>query len=304
MHDVAVARREPGVHMRTEQVHMDAARAAFILRNERWARQRLIRPSHIRTLLAAFRRGEIPDMVIQFCQTPDGRRYLVDGQHRLSMLVEADGQVAVLEITYYVEDEDEIELRYLAIDRQSRRTPEDMLLAAGLVQDSALPPTTVKRISRAALIVHANFASDYQRVGLSLIARRDAALKYMVAGEMFAAHLEGANTEISKRLWRASVASVGIATVSHVLDGRAGSFWQGIARDDGLPNDDPRKVLLTWLRANTVGQRGSDLGYTRYVVRAWNAWYEARTLSKLQGPRTGEGRPAPTPILGTPYRVG
>lgn len=304
MHDVAASHRETGVRMRTEQVRIDAKRAAFILLNERWPRQRQIRPSHIRTLLEAYRHGEIPDMVIQFCRTPDGRRYLVDGQHRLTMLAEADGDIDVLEITYLVEDQDEIERRYLAIDRQSRRTPEDMLLAAGLMESSTLPPTTVKRIARAALIVHANFASDYKRVGLSLIARRDAADRFLGAGEIFAALLEGATAEVSSKLWRASVAAVGIATVSHVNDESASGFWEGIARDDGLLADDPRKALLNWLRANPVAQRGSELEYSRYVVRAWNAWYEGRQLSKLQGPRTSAGRPAPTPILGTPYRIG
>lgn len=290
--------------VRTEQVTVDAVRAQEILRTETWARQRPLRLTHVRTLLTAYRAGEVTDFVLIFCQTPDGQRHLIDGQHRLHMLVEADGVVSALEITYLVADEEEIERRYLSIDRHSRRTPEDMLIAAGLLERSTYPSTTVKRISRAALIVYSNFGADYKRIGLSLLARREATEQWLGAGELFAEMLQGATMEVSKRLWRSSVAAVGLATVNHVFDGRAQAFWQGIARDEGLLADDPRKALLSWLRGNSVAARGSEMEYARYVARAWNAWYEGRQLSKLQGPRSGPGRPPPTPIMGTPYRVG
>jgi hypothetical protein len=70
-----------------------------------------------------------------------------------------------------------------------------------------------------------------------------------------------------------------------------------------LAADDPRYVLLNWLRGNISaaarGRQGMpEITYCLYVAGAWNAFFEGRTLKllKISDPQ------APVRLSGTRYQ--
>ena len=271
--------------------------AQHILSNQMWALQRDIRPSHVAYLVSVIETGEMRKMSMEFAELPDGHRWLVDGQHRLRALIEANISLPCAVTVTKCQDEDAVGRLYLTIDRQTTRDARDGFRALGLQSESHVSPTTLARIGRAALIADLRFSCSYRQSpnAKSLIARTETLRRWLPEGQRYAKHLEGSTAEVGRLLWRAAVAAVGLVTLRE--SAYADDFWSRMAAEDALNRDDPRARLLAWLRANRVSRIGSEIVYAKHVAAAWNAYLEGRTLKllKLSDPSS------PVKIVGTTY---
>lgn len=271
------------------------ARAQEILSMLNFERQRAIRPKHVEYLVSVIESGELTDLSLIFVELPDGRRILVDGQHRLTALIVSGRTMAASVTVHRVADEDEIALRYAKIDRQGTRTPQDMLHAFGVDQESGLSKTVLNRISAAVALVSSGFSKTAQTQTKSLIQRTRAVEEWIGEGKVYAGYLSGTPMEVTRLLWRAPVASVALATIRFQPD-ISELFWRSIAGEEPLERTDPRARLLAYLRVNRVSTVGQYV-YCRHVAAAWNACYEGRKLERLQI----KDPSLPVRILGTPY---
>ena len=282
-------------HLRTHVRIVTPAQAREILEHQNWSRQRDLRRSHVTYLVSCIERGELTELSLIFAEMPSGQKLLVDGQHRLTALVQTDKTLPATVTIHRVNDEHDLARLYAKIDRQSTRTPEAILRAFGIEDQANVSPTILKRIGRAVPILEAGFAPTY-RQNKSLIARSEAVEKWLPYGELYASYVEGATSEVGRLLWRAPVAAVGIATARY-QPSTAEQFWSVMAQEDGLVRTDPRARLLAWLRSHRIGATG-EIIYARHVAGAWNAAFEGRSLERLmlRDPSTAIW------ILGTPFK--
>jgi hypothetical protein len=90
---------------------------------------------------------------------------------------------------------------------------------------------------------------------------------------------------------RAAVIACALLTLRYQPE-KASEFWSGIAADDGLRRDDPRKRLLVWLGLH----REKPAMTARAFAVAWRAWIEGRDLELIRFKST-----SPIKIEGVPH---
>lgn len=285
--------------LRSHVTRITSQRAQEILTTQNYSRQRDLRPSHVAYLVEAIRRGELNTLSLVFAEGIGGRRVLVDGQHRLTALVQTGYSLPATITTHRVLDDHDLARLYAKIDRQSTRTPQAILRAYGIEERSPLSSTILQRLAQGVSIVDSDFARDYRARSKSLIQRAEATERWLPYGEQYAAMMSGASDEVGRLLWRAAVVAVGLATIRYQAE-MAEEFWAGAAQEDGLARNDARARLLAWLRAHRVAAVRGDINYSRHVAGAWNAYFEGRTLERLQI----KDQAATVRILGTPYGRG
>jgi len=97
--------------------------------------------------------------------------------------------------------------------------------------------------------------------------------------ERFFALTTDAVPQVKTALHRQPVVAVALMTLMYQPE-RAEQFWQGLAMDDGLSRNDPRKALLEKLRSQEGAH--SVPAQLHAVAAGWNAFYEGRKLKAIQ----------------------
>lgn len=281
-------------HLRTYSLLLTPLRAQFIIDHQMWPRQRLVRPAHVSYLASAIELGEMTTISLIFAELPDQRRYLIDGQHRLHALLQANTTLPCSVAVHKVADEDAVSRLYLTIDRQATRTALDGIRAFGIGGDLNTSPTILNRIGRGVTLAETGF-SRTSRQNKSLIWRTNAVQNWLPEGLRYAEHLAGVPHETQRLLWRGPVVAVAVVTLRH--SSFADEFWSRAASGEMLTADDPRSRLMVWLRSHRVADLGNEVVYARHVAVCWNAFVEGRMLKivKVQDPS------APIRLVGTPY---
>ena len=268
--------------------------ARSILNTRNWSRQRPLRRQHVAYLVDCINLGELTTLSLMYGELPDGQLVLVDGQHRLDALSRTAMTLPAVVTSIAVADDDAIARLFATIDRQSTRTPADMLRASGLEERSGVSVTVLRDISSAAGMAQSGFSQNYRPVR-SMIQRTQATEEWLPEGREYHGCLEGGDGLVVSYLWRMPVAAVGLATLRHQPE-RAVDFWHGAAQEDGLSRNDPRAQLVKWLRAHRSNSHGTFI-YARYVAAAWNAFFERREIERVQVSDAS----GPMRLFGTPY---
>jgi hypothetical protein len=301
----AIARQVPNHRIET----IDPETAKHWLLEYNFGRQRNIRRKWVSYLAEQMRLGRFRrETSIEFTKTPDGRLELIDGQHRLSAVVESGIAQPFLIHVITLDAQEDAALLYGTTDAHTPRTQEDYLQFAGIPQQLGLSRRQTRSIARAVGFMKNGFmlprSTEQDRVIVRSIIE-DWALEGVEAFKM----VKGKSNTI-QRIWeRSAILSVILVTLRHA-EADAKEFWSAVAADDGLRRVDPRKVCYEALMTMTSRADGKvDRQTTRivtphYQARAvagcWNRWVNNDPPSSST-PKVFDDT-APIKILKTPFK--
>lgn len=254
--------------------------------------QRSLRDHHVLLLAQEMENGTfIPHSSIVFAEL-NGTEYLIDGQHRLKAITLHNQPIKMPVLKRIAKSMRQVQDWYSSIDQGLRRTARDAIRAQNIPQELDISERHAGRLSGAVKLIATGFsdvtAKNATLSGATLNkaarvrARSNAAVSellraWAVEGRTYFNLLHGGEPTNMYLFERAPVIACGLLTIRYVPE-RAVEFWQGIARDDGLSKDDPRKRFLVFLRDKKERPPGVARGFSP----AWRAFLEGRSLDLLR----------------------
>jgi len=220
----------------------------------------------------------------------EGKKYLIDGQHRLLAVVECglSQRFTLLEVP--VSTREELDYRYAQTDRGKARTVTDQYRSLSLPQEFGLTETQTNALGSAVMFIRGDFVRSSNK-GVSLEDKLTLMREYAIYAGYFYEVTAGAIREISHTLTRQSTLAVALITYRYSAErfgiAKVDSFWQAVATDDGLQVGDPRKVAHRHLlRVGMVGgavnsryaERIPASESARYLAHCFNAFVEDRAI--------------------------
>lgn len=271
--------------------------AAMVLENENFARQRPVRPFHVKFLVGLMRSGEFQPSEIKFAVTPDDRRHLINGQHRLHAIVEAGLSQTLLCTMVPAHDNEHLAQLYSAEDRILGRTVFDTFNAFGLAEELNLGRTLAGRCGAAVNMILAGFNALVARGQRSDLKRALAIREWSPELKIWQSIVGTPNGPIG-RMNNSAVIAVGIVTLRYQRE-IAEPFWRTVRANDGLHRGTPERTLVDHITVTMMSGGGSEKLYVkaRYIANCWNAHFEGRPLQRARPSDTAK----PIRIAGTPY---
>jgi hypothetical protein len=233
---------------------------------------------------------------IFICVLPNGHRLIVNGNHTLEAIIATGVTVPLTIIEKQVATLEEAARVYAVLDLQKTRTWGDTLRATGFAED--LPLAAHVNAGLGLIMGNFGYAQRDARSAQSRNARLQLLPDYIQSARMVAAVVEGAPASSARVVKRAAVMAVALYTTKF-QPSAAEEFWGGMAKDDGLKANDPRKALLRYAANNPSAGHGARMLLCKASMAAWNASFEGRTLEYCK-PNSMEG----VKILGTPLHRG
>lgn len=279
--------------------------AKQILKELNFPGQRPIYSSRVYGKSLAIITGEwIESFPIDFAVLPDGRIWLLDGQHRLTAISEQQSTVLVTIRLLAVDSEKEAKKLYAGYDQSdSVRTTKQILDAVGVAKELGISERLARSIYEAAPILLNNMepivGSSNVRLHPDVFIkqkRMEAIPAWVKEAKEFDEITSPAAAALKAKIKTQGPLAVGLYTLRH-QPARAREFWGGMAKNDGLRRHDPRGTLI-----QDYLTRGANTGSIRQRVQqtalAWNAFCEGRDLKII---KCIEG--AQITIWGTPVKA-
>jgi hypothetical protein len=286
-------------------VKMAPGTAKRILEELNFQGQRKVESGRVYGHAYAIRTGEwMDDYPIHFAALPDGRIWLVDGQHRLSAISEQQSPVGVVIRLVEVDSEKEARKFYSGFDqKQSTRTNTQIIAAVDIAKDIGLSNRMTRAVFEAAPlllnnleVLHGSASVKSNPEFFLQQARMKVVTDWANEAKTYSGITEVARRGLYERLKKTGPVAVGLYTLRYQL-AKAKEFWTGVANDDGLRKGDPRKTLI-----NDLEERGLRTGSVRQRVQqsslAWNAFCEGRDLKVIKCVTD-----APIVLWGTPLKA-
>lgn len=269
-------------------------RALNLLNDFAYPYQRKTKKEVIRRYASQMRSGLFlggTTIVVAECE---GRSYLIDGQHRLHAVVESESPTEFVIVTHLVENMIDLARMYAHIDIGSVRTTSDMYHAYNLPEQYNLTQTELRSLGAAVLIIRSNMrrSSDQDVTRDERLRLVDLYLPYMQQYRVIRA---GVNKYMERPSLRSSVVSVVLlslrfSAVNHHQ--KTMEFWDGVLKDDGLAQADPRKWAYNHISKTTLGSKSNtklglqsvSVNYqVRYIARCFDRFVDGDTYS--MGPK-------------------
>lgn len=262
-------------------VMVTGADAAHLRKTCHYARQRAISDRNLRRLSAELvARRFIDGTPVFFCRLPDGRLFIVNGNHTLESIAATGIAQRLVFIILDVQSEEEVARIYGTMDVHKARTWADALRAVGMADEV----TNASRVMPALGVILARFENVQSNVELSSSRgiRFDLMKHYADEAAMIQGALSGAPAQNQRAIHRAAIMAVALECFKY-QPAHALEFWRGMAQDDGLAKNDPRKALLRWIQNNPVnnGQAGWP-AQSRAAAHAWAAHCKGEALTIIR----------------------
>lgn len=276
-------------NLRVELTSCDAAMAAKLRTEAHYERQRPIAENHVFRLANEIENGHfIEGTQIHICEL--GRKQaVVNGNHTLEAIMTGDTPVVLSFLYTKVKDEEEIARIYANHDIGKARNWAAAIKAAGMFDEMDANQQFISAYGSALMPILSNFqhlsgnrnpASVTAKLSRDL--RIDAMREYRPYAELYHLAVRQGRQRLQSALRRQAVFAVGLETFK-AQPSIAVEFWEGIAKDDGLRKNDPRKLLMDDLLDRVAA--GQQKGYqARIVACAWNAFFEGREVNYLRVP--------------------
>jgi hypothetical protein len=265
------------VNVQAEVNTITSDRAAAILENQQFDRQRRLKPRAISQYKSAMKANEfLPGTQIIFAQLAD-QMILVDGQHRLYSQVSLNTDIDYMIAVYEVENKEDIENLYSKLDQGARRTMIDRLDALGVnEQFDKIPRMILTKLNQAAPYIENRFIdmklkdfanySPQKRIKIITSVEQGA----IAWSEKLNEHNEPA---IRKVLSRPIVTGLGVYTYQFAPD-IADKFWVPIMKMATDSNDESgcpvRAAFKYLLNTEWRGAISKQISYIQTVIRCWN----------------------------------
>lgn len=252
-----------------------------------YERQRGVRPMHASVMAAAMRKKEwTSGTQLHFARMSDGWLRLLNGQHRLTAVMEANCPVEFQILVTDCKNETEVARLYRRHDRgAAARTIEDMLRAEGLPGKYGLTGYFARGVFNAALIIAAGFAFSHRiaKTDPYLYRSDEARLRlcqpWWQLAEEFSEMINKGDARVKKHLSAGPAMAVALVTLRDQPT-KAEPFWRGLANNDGLKRGDPRASYLNYLNVGRAKLGG--FAAAKGVSIAWNAFYAGRRLEFIR----------------------
>lgn len=265
--------------------------AKRILDELNFPEQRKVDESRIYAHGDSLRRGDwMEGHPITLVLLPNGKIWLVDGQHRLSAISRQDQAIPVTVRIVPMESEKEARFFYAGFDqKKSVRSDKQILDAVGLTESLGLKPSTVRHLYSATPLLLNNLEPVAAYLGLSskidlfLPANKMAAVQDWAAEAIeYEKVLAKSTTKgLRSKMQGAGVVAVALYTIRHQPK-KASDFWHGTAANDGLRKGDPRRAFVDDLLFQRFLNTGSARQKVQQPAVAWNAFCEGRDLKIIK----------------------
>jgi hypothetical protein len=260
-------------------------------------RQRPISDRHVARLAEEMRRGWfLAGTAVFICVLPDGREQIVNGNHTLEAVAASGVSIPLTFIRRNVASMEDVARHYAAFDIGKVRTWRDTMLAAGAGENLPMPNEVLSAVGH--IMSGFEYNPNNAQARFSRPARLATMLEYEPAAHLISdviAEAPNSNRRIVKRV---AFLAVALFTAKY-QPAMAAEFWGGLAKDDGLKRDDPRKALQRYA-VNNPGRGSFHRGVqSRAAALAWNAFFSGRSLEYCKPNAAQE-----TLILGTPWHKG
>ena len=224
------------------------------------------------------------------------RIVLVDGQHRLSAVVQWKKPMNFTLMTYYLQDEDQLAALYATIDVGRGRNLSDNVRAQGFQQESGLNQIESTRFvssihwaetKRPAFQGKTSAAGSYA----DQIAK---GREWLLVGQEYFRITRAAKGTMKVISRRKTLVACGLITLK-AQPNKAAEFWHGVYTLDNIPADDPRNKLHHKLMelGSQGGNRGvskhqvmTSVGLAKIVCTCWNAFITNRKLLQVKPIKT------------------
>ncbi len=282
--------------------------AKRILERENYAKQRPYSAPYAHLFAEIMKRQEwLPGSQLQVAQLPNGRRFFLNGQHRLGAGIESNTSQVFTLTTIFAQNEDEVFQHYMNIDRGRKRSLD--LLVPELAQTILNGDTSTngKQFIRALVSAGPMIALHFTHVGGSHYTAASADFRQRMAyawsneAKLLWNAIKDGDKRLLQRMLRTVPLSLALLTFRFQPE-KAEEFWSSVAKDDGLRAGDPRKALVDFFREDA--KRYNQAQYTkvnrqaRAIAGVWNSWLAGETQNRLRA----ENRNLPLVLDGTPYR--
>ena len=274
--------------------------AAAILATTNYEHQRKIKPFRLHRHKTTIARGQWDsDNTIRFARF-GGRLTLVDGQHRLTAIVETGVPCAFVVVISDVSSAAEIHRMYSRIDVDGNRSVADVLNAADPTAGREVSYEMRRGAYKAMDILANDFPHRRLKVGEAELVTKEDRVNCMTFWldelEDYDAIVRGAQSQLRYPMRQPGIIAVALATFKH-QPAKAQMFWQAVAENKLLKPGDPEQALVNFL----LTSRKDDAAKVseRYTAQVWNAWYHRRPLTKV---RKSPSEIRPIKIAGTPFQ--
>jgi hypothetical protein len=279
---------------------VSAEQAADFLDKTTFLGQRKLDLVHVRYLAGLMRDGSFrPASPAEFAELPDGRRFLVNGQHTMSAIVDYGGAIDLNITIYSVDDMVGIGVLYNTFDRNKPRSLKDNWQALDMKKRYAMLDNEVTAFGRAAPFIAGNFgyrptkiAQQYRSPDL----RARVMDNHHEAARQFMDCLKPAEPAIRRALLYPPVLALGVYTVAHDHD-RAVRFWILAADDQNLSKTDPPKAATMLAQRPMKGILKTQVALAQSLIAVWNAYVVER---QMKHPKLLKDPSDAVRILGTP----
>jgi hypothetical protein len=275
------------------------ALAQRVIEEVNYKGQRQLAASHVAFLADEMRRGTFrAGTQIAFGRL--GRDlHLVNGQHRMHALVQSGEDIEFQILIEDATDAEDLAALWCTFDRGGRNRSDAQVLAAHGISDRyGLSKTVARSIWQAQPLIANRFLRPSFQDDPTLRnddLRMEGCKPWWEIGATYERLIEKAPSVVWKKLASSQAVAVALVTLKYQPT-KAAEFWRGIASDDGLRRNDPRKALLIDFGNREWGRKSSDGCVSTSL--AWNAFFTSRALSQIKIVNGAAVRIAGTPFDG------
>ena len=216
---------------------------------------------------------------VVFAQVGD-RLVFVDGQHRLSGVVDSGVPMDFSVKTYSLPDEESLLRLYTTIDMGYGRTLGHAIKAYDVQNELELTSTEAGMIAAAIVLMECGWTNRRRRKG----EYHDIITKVRTWGTEAQAYFDairGCPKSSAMMMRKAAITATALVTL-RARPAKAAEFWRGVSHCEGTATD-PRRLFHFFLaKVHMEQSQMNPEVLLRYIASAWNAWSQNRSLRVLK----------------------
>lgn len=284
----------PQVKDNSEVTCINAEEALRILSEYAYEHQRSVLVGKLAQYAKDMRNGDWAGTTTIDIAVFDGKRFLINGQHRLQAVVMSEKPQTFCILYRHFSTYEAIWHAYFNMDAGNMRNAGDSHKM--LIEPIGVARNWMGRAAAALRMIDGDFFHSRGEDVLTRTQLNNKLLEWQEEIRLYAGTVGEPQSPAAKRLHSAPIMAVALVTLRHQKE-RACEFWSGVARNDGLRSGTPEHTLMMFMANYQVLQAGGQFPYARKVALAWNAFYSRRGLTVIRLMDTTK----PILILGTPY---
>ncbi|MDD2862575.1 MAG: hypothetical protein PHI71_16125 [Acidiphilium sp.] len=281
--------------IRSESVLVTPEMARKMRDNWHFDRQRRMSDDNIIRLSGEMKNDYFVDGTPIFvCETPDFRRFIVNGNHTLEAVVRLGRPYPLVIIYRSVNSEDEVAAIYANFDLQKARTWMDAIRASGKGENIPLASKAVPALG----VIQGDFTGQWELASHSRTSRIEMLEQYAPHIELISSALAGTPRASQNYVLRASVLAVALETARYQPTA-AFEFWHAVAAEE-VVKPHPAKALWSFLRnMEATGGYTARQNQTKAAALGWNAAFQGKNLEYCKPNAWSSFH-----ILGTKWKAG